>query len=39
MFSEGFLQNLILIAIVWTGLGVLTLIVLFFVDWWKGTLW
>lgn len=39
MFSESFLQSLILVAIIWTALGVVTLLVLFLVDWWKGTLW
>ena len=39
MFSETFLQSLILISLSWTGLGALALIVLLCIDWIRGTLW
>lgn len=39
MFSETFLSSLILVALVWTGLGALTLLVLLFVDWVRGKVW
>ncbi len=39
MFSQAFLHFLVVTALVWTGLGALTLLVLLFKDWAKGTLW
>lgn len=39
MFSESFLQFLIVAALIWTGLGALALIALLIIDWIKGTLW
>lgn len=39
MFSETFFYGLILLGLVWTGLGALALIVLLARDWIKGTLW
>jgi len=39
MFSPSFLQGLIVLALVWTGLGALALVVLIVRDWIKGTLW
>lgn len=39
MFSAGFFQFLILFGLLWTGLGALTLILLFVRDWKKGELW
>lgn len=39
MFSPTFLHYLILTALVWTGAGALTLLVLLFKDWKNGTLW
>ncbi len=39
MFSESFLQILIVGALGWTALGALALIVLLTVDWLRGTLW
>lgn len=39
MFPQSFLQALILVALVWTALGALVLIVLLIRDWLRGTLW
>ena len=39
MFSESFLEALVLLGLVWTGLGALALIVLLLVDWKRGNLW
>ena len=39
MFSPTFLHFLIVIALGWTALGALALILLFVRDWVKGTLW
>ncbi len=39
MFSEAFLQFLVLLGLIWTGLGALTLIILLIRDWKRGELW
>ena len=39
MFSAAFLQTLVFLALAWTGLGALTLIVLLIRDWKRGQLW
>lgn len=39
MFPESFLQFLVLLGLIWTGLGALALIVLLVRDWKRGELW
>ncbi len=39
MFSSTFLQALVYLGLVWTGLGALALIVLLVRDWKRGELW
>lgn len=39
MFSQSFLQFLITGSLIWTGIGVITLLALAFKDWLAGTLW
>lgn len=39
MFSETFLHVLIVMTLIWTALGAMTLLVLLFRDWKNGTLW
>ena len=39
MFSPTFIHFLIVIALAWTGLGALSLLILLVRDWAKGTLW
>lgn len=39
MFSQSFLHGLILLALAWTAIGALTLIVLLVRDWLQGKLW
>ncbi len=39
MFTESLLHSLIVLALAWTALGALALIVLLIKDWKNGTLW
>lgn len=39
MFSSGFLHLLVLGGLVWTGLGVIVLLLLLIRDWMKKQLW
>lgn len=39
MFSASFLQLIVFLAIVWTALGALLLLVLLYRDWKSGNLW
>lgn len=39
MFPQSFLHGLILLALVWTGLGTVVLLTLFIRDWIRGRLW
>lgn len=39
MFSEAFLHFLIVLALIWTALGAMTLVVLVIRDWKNDTLW
>ncbi|MEM0968323.1 MAG: hypothetical protein AAGJ31_03145 [Verrucomicrobiota bacterium] len=39
MFSLAFVQILIVLALIWTGLGAVTLVTLLVIDWRKGNLW
>ena len=39
MFSSGFLQLIVLAGLVWTGAGVVTLILLLAKDWKNNELW
>ncbi|MBB5353178.1 hypothetical protein HNR46_003432 [Haloferula luteola] len=39
MFSASFLQILVLLGLIWTALGAVTLVGLLIRDWIKGELW
>ena len=39
MFSSAFLQFLVCLGLVWTGLGALALVLLLIRDWKRGELW
>jgi hypothetical protein len=39
MFSQAFIQSLVVLALIWTGLGALALAVLLVRDLLKGKLW
>lgn len=39
MFSEAFFYGLVILGLIWTALGVVTLVVMLVRDWKKGELW
>ena len=39
MFSQSFIEGLIVVALSWTAAGALALVVLLAIDWLKGNLW